>query len=58
MEFVTRKVEEIGALEEVITVTSVDKMFAAVSYIFDNCPRDAQKRWQTVVNHLRRKEIV
>jgi hypothetical protein len=57
MNFVKKKVEERGALVEEITIDSVDAMYFAVADLFDNGPRDDQKSWRTVVNHLRTRLI-
>jgi hypothetical protein len=53
MEFVKTKIMEREAFVEVITIDSVDQMYFAVAEIFDRNPRDDQKSWRTVVNHLR-----
>lgn len=58
MNFVHNKVLERGQFEAQITVAAVDKMFLAVLDCFDIEDRDAQKRWTTIVNGIRKKNIV
>jgi hypothetical protein len=58
MKFVHDKVVERGKFEAQITVASVDRMFLAVIDCFDLKDRDEQKRWSTVVNGIRTKNIV
>jgi hypothetical protein len=54
MRFVTDLVEHEGALEETITISTVDKMFSTVSNKFHVGERDLQKQWLTVVRELRK----
>jgi hypothetical protein len=58
MKFVHNRVVERGAMEAQITVANVDKMWVAVLDCFSVKDRDAQKRWATVVNGIRKKNIV
>ena len=58
MKFVHDKVVERGKFEQHITVASVDRMFLAVIDCFDLKDRDEQKRWSTVVNGIRTKNIM
>jgi hypothetical protein len=53
MAHVKQKVEAKGALEELITIESVDRMYSAVADCFSINSRDAQKQWLTVVYDLR-----
>jgi hypothetical protein len=55
MEFFSNKVTERNLQEPVINPESVDRMFIAVSDIFTEAERDAQKRWVSVVLNVRRR---
>jgi hypothetical protein len=57
MSFVHRKVVDCSALETVICIQSVDRMFRAVSDVFSLVERDAQKRWLSVVHDIRNRKI-
>jgi len=53
MNWISNKVEEAGAKEEVITPSSVNRMFQAVSHFFSQAERDGQKSWLTIVRAVR-----
>ena len=53
MNWISNKVKEAGAKEEVITPSSVNRMFQAVSHFFSEAERDGQKSWLTVVRAVR-----
>jgi hypothetical protein len=54
MKWIKDKVVAASALEANITVTAVDRMFSAVSAEFSVGERDAQKRWTTFINSIRK----
>lgn len=57
MEFVTKKIQETGALEErVINPTTVDRMFLSVSHLFSEEERDGRKQWTTAARRIRLKQ--
>ena len=49
MNWISNKVEEAGAKEEVITPSSVNRMLQDVSHFFSEAEHDGQKSWLTVV---------
>jgi len=53
MNWIANKVETAGAKEEVITLSSVNRMFEAVAHLFSEAERDGQKSWLTVVRAVR-----
>ena len=55
MNYITEKVVANGAMADVITVRTVDAMFMGVSEEFGGGARNAQKKWNTVVNEIRKK---
>ena len=55
MNWITNKVESVGAKEEVITLSSVDRMFQAVAHFFGEAERDGQQSWATIVRSVRRR---
>ena len=55
MNYITEKVVANGAMADEITVSSVDAMFMGVSEEFSGGARNAQKKWNTVVNEIRKK---
>jgi hypothetical protein len=55
MKCVKGKVIERNALEAEITLSNVDKMYAAVVDCFNNKARDSQKQWSSVVVWLRKE---
>ncbi len=57
MKWVGSRVEAAEAVENVITISSVDRMLLAVAHEFSDGERDGQKKWNTVVNSLRRQKV-
>jgi len=57
MKWVAFRVHEAGATAHVITIASVDRMFLSVAPEFSEGERDGQKKWNTVVNELRKKKV-
>ena len=55
MTWITKKVEAAGAMEEVITLSSVDRMFEVVAGEFSEGERNGQKKWNTLVRVLQKK---
>jgi hypothetical protein len=53
MKWIADKVEEADAKEDVITLSSVNRMFEAVAHFFSDAERDGQKSWLTVVRAVR-----
>jgi len=56
MNWITKKVQEAGAMEQVITLSSVDRMFAMVAGEFSEGERNGQKKWNTLVRDLQTKQ--
>jgi hypothetical protein len=56
MRITTALVVEENAMEEVISVSSVDRMFSIVVHKLVVGARHAQKTWITVVNETRRRK--
>jgi len=56
MNWITKKVQEAGAMEQVITLSSVDRMFAVVAGEFSEGERNGQKKWNTLVRDLQTKQ--
>lgn len=54
--YLSKLVKEKGKMEEVITLSSVDRMFSAVAGLVLDGNRDSQKQWLSVVRQLRRKK--
>jgi hypothetical protein len=54
MKFVNDLVEREDAIEDMITLTTVDKMYSLVSKNFDAGERDLQKQWLTAVREIRK----
>jgi len=57
MKWVGSRVEVAEAVENIITISSVDRMFLAVAHEFSDGECDGQKKWNTVVNSLRRQKV-
>jgi len=57
MKWVGSRVEAAQAVENIITISSVDRMFLAVAQEFEDGEREGQKKWNTVVNSLRRQKV-
>jgi len=57
MNWITKKVQEAGAMEQVITLSSVDRMFAVVAGEFSEGERNGQKKWNTLVRDLQTKRV-
>ena len=55
MNYVRDSVIERGTFEVNITIELVDKMFESVADLFSIKERDAQKRWTSVVNEVRKQ---
>ena len=55
MEYITKKVQDANWVENVITPTSVMRMFEVVAEEFQG-GRNSQKKWHTVANELRVKQ--
>lgn len=53
MRHITAMVEDAGAMEEVITPSSVDRMFAAVSRRLILTVKDDQKKWLSITTQIR-----
>ena len=58
MTWITNKVEEAGAMEEVISLSSVDRMFAVVAGEFSEGEQNGQKKWNTLVRVLHSRRNV
>jgi len=58
MTWITKKVQAAGAMEEEITLSSVDRMFAVVTDEFSEGERNGQKKWSTFVRVLQKKQTV
>jgi hypothetical protein len=56
--FITKIIEQLGKLETVVTLSSVDRMFGVIAHLVLDKDRDAQKNWTSLVRELRRKEFV
>ena len=56
MTWITNKVKAARAMEEVITISSVDRMFAVVEGEFSEGERNGQKKWTTLVRVLHRRQ--
>jgi hypothetical protein len=54
--FLYKKVEDLGKLEETITLSAVDWMFVAISDLVLEGERDSQLQWLSVVRQLRKKK--
>jgi hypothetical protein len=52
---ITNIVQDMGKLEEIITISAVDQMFAAAALSLLGRERDRQKQWISVVRELRKK---
>jgi len=52
----TKKVKEAGAMEQVITLSLVDWMFAMVAGEFSEGECNGQKEWNTLVRDLHTKQ--
>ena len=57
MNWITKKVEEAGAMEQVITLSSVDWMFSIVAGEFSEGEQNGQKKWNTLVRDLQLKRM-
>ncbi len=55
MNQITKKVEEVGAMEQVIMLSSVDRMFSIVAGEFSEGEWNGQKKWNTLVRDLQSK---
>ena len=53
MKHITTMVEEAGAMEVVVTPSSIDRMFAAVSHRLILSPTDDQNKWVSVAKQIR-----
>jgi len=58
MTWITKKVQAAGAMEEEITLSLVDRMFAVVTDEFSEGERNGQKKWSTIVRVLQKKQTV
>jgi hypothetical protein len=56
--FLAKIIENLGKLEMIITLSSVDRMFEVIAHLVLDKDRDAQKNWTSLVRELRRKEFV
>jgi hypothetical protein len=56
--FIIRIITKLGKLEEVITMSSVDRMFAIIAHLIMDTERAAQKNWTSTVRELRDKDLV
>ena len=54
MNYIQEKVEQAGAMADSISLTTVDAMFRVVADEFEG-PRNAQKKWSTFSQELRRR---
>jgi hypothetical protein len=54
--YLCKLVEQKGKLAEVITLSSVDRMFSEIVDLVLDGNRDSQKQWLSVVRQLRRKK--
>jgi len=57
MNWITKKVQEARAMEQVITLSSVDRMFAVVAGEFSEGECNGQKKWNTLVRDLQTKQV-
>ncbi len=53
-----KNIKEARAMEEVISLSLVDQMFAVVAGEFSEGEQNGQKKWNTVVLHSRRNVAV
>ena len=58
MTWITKKAQAAGAMEEEITLSLVDRMFAVVTDEFSEGERNGQKKWSTIVRVLQKKQTV
>jgi hypothetical protein len=56
--FIIRIITKLGKLEEVVTLSSVDRMFNVISHLILEKERDSQKNWTSTVRELRRKDFI
>jgi len=55
MNWITAKVAEARAIEQEITISAVDRMFAVVENLFSEGECNGQKKWNTVIRALQKK---
>jgi len=58
MTWTTNKVEEAGAMEEVISLSLVDWLFAVVAGEFSEGEQNGQKKWNMLVRVLHSRKNV
>jgi len=54
MNWITTKVREAGVIEQEITISAVDQMFAVVANLFSEGEHNGQKKWNTVIRALQK----
>jgi len=55
MNWITTTVAEAGAIEQEITISAVDWMFAVVANLFSEGECNGQKKWNMVIRALQKK---
>jgi len=58
MTWITKKIEEAGAMEEVISLSFINQMFAVVAGEFSEGEQNGQKKWNMLVRVLHGRQNV
>lgn len=56
MNYIIAMVKEVGAMEDVITPESVDRMFGSISHKLSVLAKDDRNKWISLARKLRRKQ--